>query len=350
MSDILEKLPQVLLGWYEQNKRALPWREDRDPYHIWLSEIMLQQTRVEAVKGYYTRFLLAIPTVEALAQADDEILHKLWEGLGYYSRVRNLKNAAGVIVNDYGGVFPKEHKQILALPGIGPYTAGAICSIAFDQPVAAVDGNVLRLIARLTNDFTPVDEPAYKKQVQDALQTVYPRQAGAFTQALMELGATLCGPNRKPDCENCPCKAFCKGHQAGTSEALPVKLPKKTRKQEDRTVFILTCNGAYALRKRENRGLLADLWELPNVSGKLSIPECLEEVEEMGLIPRDIYAQVEKKHIFTHIRWDMIGVYMEVAEPVGSVIWYTPDQIRKQAALPTAFRQFMPDPKENGNK
>ena len=350
MPDIFEKLPGVLLPWYEENKRQLPWRGDRDPYHIWLSEIMLQQTRVEAVKGYYTRFLSAIPNIEALAQADDELLHKLWEGLGYYSRVRNLKKAAQIIVTQYAGKFPREHKQILALPGIGPYTAGAICSIAFDQPAPAVDGNVLRLATRLTNDFTPIDDPAYKKQVQDALQTVYPKQVGAFTQALMELGATICGPNRKPDCESCPCKAFCQGCQAGTAENLPVKLPRRSRKLENRTVFILTCNGAYALRKRENKGLLAGLWEFPNVSGKLSTEGCFGKVEEMGLKPRDIFAQVEKKHIFTHIQWNMFGVYMEVAEPAGDFVWWDADQIRTQAALPTAFRQFLPDSKEYGNK
>ncbi len=347
MPDIFAKLPGALLPWYEQNKRPLPWREDRDPYHIWLSEIMLQQTRVEAVKGYYARFLEAIPTVEALAQADDEVLHKLWEGLGYYSRVRNLKKAAKVIVNQYGGVFPEDHKQVLALPGIGPYTAGAICSIAFNQPEPAVDGNVLRLVARLTDDETPIDDPSYKKQIQDKLRSIYPKQAGDFTQALMELGATICGPNRKPDCGICPCRDFCLGFRAGTADDLPVKLPKKTRKQEDRTVFILTCDGAYALQKRGAQGLLADLWEFPNILGKLDIAACLGKVEEMGLKPRNIIKTVEKKHIFTHIVWNMSGVYVEVSEPSGPFAWLAPGQISAQAALPTAFRQFLLDGKEN---
>ena len=158
--DILKRLPPVLLPWYNQNKRDLPWRQDQDPYHVWLSEIMLQQTRVEAVKGYYARFLQALPTVETLANADDEQLHKLWEGLGYYSRVRNLKKAAVRILEDHGGVFPCEYDQVLALPGIGEYTAGAICSIAFGQKTPAVDGNVLRLISRLTDDATPIESPA----------------------------------------------------------------------------------------------------------------------------------------------------------------------------------------------
>ena len=346
MSENFSKLPRALLGWYKVNKRQLPWRVDKNPYHIWLSEIMLQQTRVEAVKGYYERFLKNIPSIKALAETEDEILHKLWEGLGYYSRVRNLKKAAQVIMTQHGGVFPQDYKQVLALPGIGAYTAGAICSIAFNQPVPAVDGNVLRLVSRLTNDPTPIDDPKYKKQVQEALQEIYPEEAGDFTQALMELGATVCGPNRKPDCSNCPCQNFCQGYTLGTAEKLPVKLPKKKRKQEDRTVFILSCNGSYALRKREEKGLLADLWEFPNVSGKLSAEESLQKVEELGLKPQEIIAIVEKKHIFTHIQWDMYGVYVEVAEPSGVFTWFTSEALQKQAALPTAFRQFLPQQQE----
>ena len=341
MTDIYEKLPAALLGWYEENKRQLPWREDRDPYHIWLSEIMLQQTRVEAVKGYYTRFLAVVPTVSVLAQTEDDKLHKLWEGLGYYSRVRNLKKAAQIIIDQYGGQFPESHNEVLRLPGIGPYTAGAICSIAFNQPTPAVDGNVLRLVARLTNDSTPIDDPAYKKQVQCMLQKIYPSQAGEFTQALMELGATVCGPNKKPDCESCPCKNFCLAKKTGTAEYLPVKLPKKPRKIESRTVFILSCDGVYALNKRDKQGLLADLWEFPNISGWYSPQECLSEVEGIGLNPRDIIKVVEKKHIFTHIQWDMRGVYIEVSERAGDFTWLTIEEIEKRATLPTAFRQFL---------
>ena len=177
-----DALPQVLLPWYRENRRQLPWREDRNPYHVWLSEIMLQQTRVEAVKGYYSRFLTVLPDIRSLAECDDEVLHKLWEGLGYYSRVRNLKKCAQVIVSEYGGVFPREHAQVLALPGIGPYTAGAICSIAFDQSTPAVDGNVLRVVSRLRNDPAPIDLPETKKNVTEFLAGIYPPQAGDFTQ------------------------------------------------------------------------------------------------------------------------------------------------------------------------
>ena len=338
--DVLSRLPEALLPWYAINKRDLPWRSDRQPYHVWLSEIMLQQTRVEAVKGYYARFLAALPTVEALANCDDDALHKLWEGLGYYSRVRNLKKAAQVIMQQHAGTFPGEYEAVLALPGIGEYTAGAICSICFDQPTPAVDGNVLRVISRITDDATPIDLPAYKKQVQQALVDIYPGEAGDFTQALMELGATVCGPNRKPDCENCPCNEFCLGYARGTAEDLPVKLPKKGRKEEDLTVFIFSCEGKYALRKRGSSGLLADLWEFPNVSGSLSIEQALEAASAMGIHPREVLRQLERKHIFTHIQWNMRCFYMEVAETAGNLHWYTAERIRRETALPTAFRQF----------
>ena len=340
MEEQLQRLPELLLGWYETNHRDLPWRQDKEPYHIWLSEIMLQQTRVEAVKGYYARFLEALPTVEALANADDELLHKLWEGLGYYSRVRNLKKAAQVIMSSHSGVFPSCYEDVLALPGIGEYTAGAVCSIAFDQPTPAVDGNVLRLVSRLTEDPTPIDMPAFKKKVAQLLRSVYPARAGDFTQALMELGATLCGPNRKPDCLHCPCHSICLACKNGSQQTLPVKTPKKERRQEDMTVFILRCGDRYALQKRENKGLLAELWQFPNLPGHLDIQQTIEKVEEMGVKPVNIIRQVEKKHIFTHVQWNMNGAYMEVREESPGFTWLTLEQIDSSAALPTAFRQF----------
>ncbi len=338
--DILAQLPDVLLPWYDENKRELPWRGGKEPYHIWLSEIMLQQTRVEAVKGYYARFLAELPTVEALANADDDQLHKLWEGLGYYSRVRNLKKAAQVIVTQHGGVFPGEYEQVLALPGIGEYTAGAICSIAFNQPTPAVDGNVLRVVSRLLSDETPIDSPKFKKAVRQWLVEIYPSRAGDFTQALMELGATLCGPNWKPRCAECPCKGFCRGYLKGKADQLPVKAPKKGRRVEEHTVFILSCDGKYAIEKRENKGLLAGLWQFPNVPGKLDTLDALKAVEEMGLMPKEIHRQVERKHIFTHIEWQMRGIYLEVKAAAGTFVWRSAKEINAQAALPTAFRQF----------
>ena len=336
----LEKLSQVLPPWYRTNKRDLPWRRDKEPYHVWLSEIMLQQTRVEAVKGYYARFLDALPTIAHLAVCDDDSLHKLWEGLGYYSRVRNLKKAAIKIMEEHGGVFPGEYEAIRALPGIGDYTAGAICSICFDKKEPAVDGNVLRVVSRILEDATPIDLPAQKKKVNELLKAVYPEEAGEFTQALMELGATLCGPNWKPRCGECPCQDFCGGAIHGTAEQFPVKSPKKEKRVEEKTVFILSCDSRYALRKRPDTGLLAGLWEFPNVPGKLETEGALAQAEGFGLRPREIYRQVERKHIFTHIRWEMRGVYLEVAEPGGEFVWMTAEEIEKDAALPTAFRQF----------
>ena len=342
--EILSRLPGVMLPWYFEHRRVLPWRADRQPYHIWLSEIMLQQTRVEAVKGYYSRFLEILPSVEQLACCDDEVLHKLWEGLGYYSRVRNLKKAAQVIMTRHGGVFPTSYKEVLALPGIGDYTAGAICSIAFNQPTPAVDGNVLRLISRLTNDPTPIDLPAVKEEIRRQLAAIYPKEAGDFTQALMELGATLCGPNRAPECEKCPCRGFCRGFAEGTAASLPVKSPRREKKLEQLTVFILSCEGRYALEKRPAAGLLAGLWQFPNTPGHLEMPQALSFLEQKGVRPRELKYQVRRTHIFTHIKWDMLGLYLEAAEPAAGYCWFTAEELRTRAALPTAFRQFLEEP------
>ncbi len=340
MTQLIQQLPELLLPWYLEHKRDLPWRKDREPYHIWVSEIMLQQTRVEAVKGYYTRFLDALPTIEALACCDDDLLHKLWEGLGYYSRVRNLKKAAIVIMEQHGGVFPRSYEEIISLPGIGAYTAGAISSIAYDLPTPAVDGNVLRVLSRLQNDPSPIDLPETKKAITDILSTIYPKEAGTFTQALMELGATVCGPNRAPDCESCPCKVICKAYEAGSAEKLPVKSPKKEKKQEDRTVFIFRCDEYYALEKRPGKGLLAGLWQFPNLSGKLDTTQALEAAQAMGLRPREVLREVERKHIFTHIQWNMKGIYLEVSELCDNFQWFTAEEINSHTALPTAFKQF----------
>ena len=333
-------LPQVLLPWYAENKRDLPWRKDHEPYHILISEIMLQQTRVEAVKGYYLRFLEALPTVESLANASQEVLNKLWEGLGYYSRAKNLKKTAEIICNEKNGVFPESYDGLLALPGIGPYTAGAIASIAFNQKTPAVDGNVLRVFARLTDDASPIDSQEFKRVATECLRKIYPDKAGDFTQALMELGATICGPNRKPDCEVCPCREYCKAFQNGTAESLPVKQPKKARKVEEMTVFILCCNGEYALEKRADRGLLAGLWQFPNISGKMEVSEAIFKMQQQGIRICDVKKCIERSHIFTHVQWEMMGIYAEVSEKCEQFQWFSPETILTETALPTAFRQF----------
>ena len=338
--DSVRELPELILPWYQAHHRDLPWRKDREPYHIWVSEIMLQQTRVEAVKGYYTRFLTVLPTLKDLAECDDETLHKLWEGLGYYSRVRNLKKAAAVIMDDFGGIFPQTHKEVLSLPGIGPYTAGAICSISYDLPTPAVDGNVLRLLSRLRNDFRPIDLPEVRKEITEILAQIYPEEAGMFTQSLMELGATLCGPNRAPECSSCPLKSICRAYEEGTAESLPKKTPKKQRRQENRTVFILSCDGFYALQKRPPKGLLASLWQFPNVNGSLTVQEAMDQAEFWQVHPKEILKKIERTHIFTHIQWNMQGYYLETARKCPEFSWFTADEIRAKAALPTAFRQF----------
>ena len=240
----------------------------------------------------------------------------------------------------HGGIFPQAYEDILALPGVGEYTAGAVSSIAFDQPRAAVDGNVLRVISRLTEDPTPIEDPAFKRRVKAQLEQVYPKEAGAFTQALMELGATLCGPNRAPQCELCPCNGFCGGCLHKTAQSFPVRKPKAPRREEKRTVFILSCDGRYALEKRPDKGLLAGLYQFPNCLEQLEPEQALEAVEKLGLQPKELKRQVYRQHIFTHIRWDMVGIYMEVREPAGAFLWLTGEEIEKQAALPTAFRQF----------
>ena len=338
MEKIFDGLPGALLPWYYANHRDLPWRKDKDPYHIWLSEIMLQQTRVEAVRGYYARFLSALPTIADLANAEDELLHKLWEGLGYYSRVRNLKKAANIIIHEHNGVFPRDYEKVRSLPGIGPYTSGAICSIAFDQPTPAVDGNVLRVIARLTDDDTPADTPQYRRQVETQLSAVYPTEAGDFTQALMELGATLCGPNREPNCQNCPCRSFCKGQYRATE--LPKRTPKRPRKEEARTVFIVSCGGRIALTKRPDKGLLAGLWQFPDIAGNLSGQNAIDRAGELGFQVSNLLFEVEKTHIFTHIVWKMRGIYLEASAVCSGYEWLTPEEIHRHAALPTAYRQF----------
>ena len=340
MEKLLQQLPCVVLPWYAEHKRDLPWRRDKDPYHIWVSEIMLQQTRVEAVKGYYARFLEKLPTVTDLANAPDDTLHKLWEGLGYYNRVRNMKKAAQVIINTYGGEFPKAYEEVLALPGIGPYTAGAICSIAYDLPTPAVDGNVIRVLSRLLADSAPPNAPAVKKNAENILREIYPERAGDFTQALMELGATVCGPNQKPDCENCPCKALCKGFALGIAHNLPVKVEKKPRRIEEKTVFLLDCDDWFALERRPNKGLLAGLWQFPNTEGTLDTEQAISYLTSLGLSVKDIHKYVERCHIFTHVQWNMRAYYISLNEMGGSYTWMRRQQVVEEAALPTAFRMF----------
>ena len=339
--DLLNAIVQPLLTWFEGNRRDLPWRRDREPYHVWLSEIMLQQTRVEAVKAYYTRFLETAPDVFALAALPEDRLLKLWEGLGYYNRARNLQKCAREIVSR-GGAFPRTKAELMHLPGIGDYTAGAIASICFDAPAAAVDGNVLRVCARLLDDDRPVDTPAYKKELDAALSAVYPAgRCGDFTQSLMELGATVCVPNGAPHCADCPLQALCRARHNGTALKLPVKLPKRARREEQRTVFLLRCGDLVAVRKRPAKGLLAGLWELPNLDRLLDESGVGAWATAQGLGDTELRRARDGRHIFTHITWEMRCYTLTCAQAAPQFVWVTPEELHGAVSLPTAFRQFL---------
>ena len=331
--ELYAKLPGPLVRWYRTHGRALPWRGKKEPYHIWLSEIMLQQTRIETVRGYFDRFLAALPDIPSLAAADGEQVLKLWEGLGYYSRAQNLHAAAKLIMSKHGGSFPRTFEEVRALPGIGDYTAGAICSIAFGLPVPAVDGNVLRVTARLAAFGGDVRSAALRKEVAEGLRNVYPPGAESdFTQALMELGEVVCTPAGLPDCANCPLAGFCAAHASGREAQLPVPPEKKKRPTEKRTVLILRCRGKAALRKRPPRGLLANLWEFPSLDGW----KTKREVEAfLGGIP--VRKGPDAVHVFSHLAWHMISFTAELTEERKDFTWFEPDRL---PAVPSAFRVF----------
>ena len=345
----LERLPSLLLPWYEENKRDLPWRQDKDPYHVWLSEIMLQQTRVEAVIGYYDRFLRALPTIEALANADEETLLKLWEGLGYYNRARNLQKAAQVIMAEHDGVFPDTFDAIRALPGIGPYTAGAIGSICFDLPAPAVDGNVLRVYTRYLEDGANIDKQQTKDAVADTLRPLYqPGRCGALTQALMELGACVCLPNGTPLCPGCPLKDACLAKRHDSWAQFPVRDPKKARKIVCKTVLRLQYGDRFAIRKRKKTGLLASLWEFPNVDVSMThqsdpdkaAQQALTLAADFGAAPTDLLLQSSYTHIFSHVEWHMTGYLILCRRTPDDFLWVTREQLETDYALPSAFRPF----------
>ena len=335
--DELRQLPIPLLVWYRENARTLPWRSDPTPYHVWVSEIMLQQTRVAAVLDYYRRFLEAAPDVSTLAALPQDRLMKLWQGLGYYSRARNLQKAAKQVTEDHGGVFPNTYETIRTLAGVGDYTAGAISSIAFGLPVPAVDGNVLRVIARIAGDSGDITTPAMKKKVTAALAEVIPLDApGDFNQALMELGATVCLPNGAPLCERCPAAPLCRAFQEGRTGELPVKAAKKARRVEERTVYLLFHGDRVALRRRPERGLLAGLWEYPN-----ELADGTDWPERWGLTSLLTRAGTGK-HIFTHIEWHMtalVGELDSLALPEGWV-WAGREELVDTYAVPNAFQSF----------
>jgi len=331
----------ALLSWYDIHARSLPWRENRDPYRIWVSEIMLQQTRVEAVKPYFTRFMERLPTIRDLADVSEDELLKLWEGLGYYSRARNLQKAAQVICMRYDGVFPQEHERILELPGIGSYTAGAIASICFEQPTPAVDGNVLRVLTRITGDETDITLPAFKKYAETVLSACYPvGNCGKYTQSLMELGATVCIPNGAPLCGQCPVRMCCAAYAQNRQTELPVKAPKKPRRIEEKTVFLFFCGDKVAVRKRIAKGLLHGLWEFPNTDGHLTDIQAEAFLAENGFDVTTLERAADAKHIFTHVEWHMQGYTVQCVSEHPDYIWATASELHTDIPLPSAFRKY----------
>lgn len=334
----LDALPIPLLTWYRENARILPWRSDPAPYRVWVSEIMLQQTRVAAVLDYYRRFMEALPTVRDLAAVEEDVLLKLWQGLGYYNRARNLQKAARQVVNEFGGVFPGAYEDILTLAGVGEYTAGAISSIAFGVPVPAVDGNVLRVVSRVTGDGRDITKPETKADIRAKLLEIIPKDMpGDFNQAMMELGAVVCVPNGAPLCQNCPAKGFCTAFLQEKTDVLPVKAQKKPRRVEERTVFLIFHDQQVALRRRGAKGLLSGLWEYPNEPSDVENP-----LSAWNITPKREDFGAAGKHIFTHIEWRMTArvIDAETASLPEGWVWAGREALKTVYAVPGAFQSF----------
>ena len=353
--DTLGSIARPLLKWFRSQARSLPWRDDPQPYYVWVSEIMLQQTRVAAVMPYFSRFIAALPDVASLAAVDDDALMKLWEGLGYYSRARNLKKAAAQIMEQHDGVIPRDFDALLKLPGIGRYTAGAIASIAYGERVPAVDGNVLRVVSRLIASREDILLDATKRAVESALSSVLPKDPGQFNQAMMELGALVCLP-RTAHCEDCPLASLCRAHAEGIENDLPVKAPKKERRVEERTVLLIEQDGKFAVAKRPKRGLLAGLWEFPNLPGEKKRVEVLALCKNAGLPVKSVRRMKAARHIFTHIEWKLSGWHIRLADaetvreehaaygasPLPPLTWATREELADAYSIPTAFHAYMP--------
>ncbi len=339
----LTAIVKPLLAWYDKNARVLPWREDPSPYRVFVSEIMLQQTRVEAVKPYFDRFISALPDFEALSACPEDRLMKLWEGLGYYSRARNLKKAASVVMDRFQGRLPASFDALLSLPGFGEYTAGAVASIAFRLSVPAVDGNVLRVLSRVLNSDADISRPDTKAFFRGEITRILPKdRPGDFNQALMELGATVCKPNGAPECLLCPLSGLCEGFRQGVAGLLPVKAPKKARRQERRTVIVLVFDKKVALSKRAGHGLLSGLYELPNFDGRLNAKTAEDLLKGLGVSVSSVSPLRDAKHVFTHVEWHMNG-FLAIAQGPGlpeGWFWADKNMLESDYALPSAFRAY----------
>lgn len=338
----IEDFQDKILGWYKSNRREMPWREEPSPYRIWISEIMLQQTRVDTVIPYFNNFMKRYPTIESLASSDEDELMKYWEGLGYYSRIRNIRETAINIVLNYNGQIPETYEELIKLKGIGEYTAGAIASEAFGQKVAAVDGNVFRVFARLTASEEDLRNLKFQKHLKEAVKSVLPeREIGDFNQGLIELGALICIPNGSPKCGLCPVKDLCLSNKLNLQDRIPFKSKAKQRIIQEKTVFILQFEDKFAVRKREDQNLLAGLFEIPNVEGFYNPDEAKIVVEEMGFDVSDLHVIKDRKVIFTHIEWLLQGYYVHVKNKNEQYIFETKENIVQKYTLATAFREYL---------
>lgn len=339
-------LPDIappLLRWYEQNKRTLPFRTVSTPYRVWVSEIMLQQTRVSAALPYFERFMAELPTVADLAACDPERLHKLWEGLGYYSRVRNLQKAAQIVMEQHGGALPADYDALLKLPGVGAYTAGAIASISFGLPVPAVDGNVLRVFARLYNDDADVMTPAAKRLFTRRVLDQMPKAApGPYNEALMELGALVCIPGT-PHCEACPLADRCLGYAAGRAGALPVKPAPKAKTTVPVTVALVESDAGLLLQRRPAKGLLAGLWQPAAWEKALTKDELTAALAKLGVQATLTEPLPPAKHVFTHRVWQLSGWRgrAEACALPDGFVWAAPEQLAEVYPVPNAFGAYV---------
>ncbi len=341
----LKEIVQPIVSWYRENKRQLAWRENVSAYRVWVSEIMLQQTRVEAVKPFYERFLKELPTVKDLAETEEDKLLKLWEGLGYYNRVRNMQKAAVQVMEEFHGEFPKTYEEVLSLSGIGNYTAGAICSFAYGIPKPAVDGNVLRVISRVIASEEDIMKPAVRTKIEYMLDGVIPKDSASdFNQGLIELGALICTPKGMAKCEKCPLGSVCQAKKENKVEELPVKAKTKERRIENRTVFVFRDGENIAIRKRKSKGLLAGLYEFPNEEGHFTEDEVISYSKTKGLYPMRIKKLGEAKHVFSHVEWHMTGYAVHVDELEKScekdMLFIHPEEIQKEYPIPSAFEYY----------
>lgn len=344
----------ALIGWYRENRRTLPWRDTGNPYDVWLSEIMLQQTRVEFVKERFIRFKEALPDIASLSAVSEDDLMKLWEGMGYYSRARNLKKCAQVLMSQYSGALPADYNALLELPGIGPYTAGAIASIAYGIPVPAVDGNVLRVFARLMGDSRDIRGTEIRNDINACITTFLqedttitfksdPKYVRDFTQAWMELGALVCAPNGQPHCEDCPLKNTCKAYLSNQTDVIPFRSALKARTVADRTIVVIRDGSRFLLRKRPENGLLAGLYEFPGYEGTLERNELIKTLNQEGLTPLHIKRLPDSRHIFSHVEWHMSAYEVQIENvetvPMENSVLLTKKELQR-FAVPSAFKAY----------